>query len=403
MKTINNECFFLLIFIILIIICIKSLNCTLQDSVLFSTLLTLIIYATLNKNYFEPFDDTNTKNNNSVQVQQTQTPQSQQNSQTPQTPQIPQPQMQISQPQQMQTIQSPQMQTSQPPRMQTIQQPQMQIQQPPQIQTIQQPQMQTIQQPQMQTIQQPRMLITQQPQIPLTQQQSQMPLNQHQQHQQQQQQHHQPPLILPYMQQGNMQVEIPAIPITTSYGAPYESGPQNNDYLKLIAKRAIESALQEIGKPYVQHMTNIDKTNDLNNINNINNIKLKYIKLLIDDLVKKQVLTSNTSTSDYFNKINNGIISIDETIIQLEGMALQSNNPELKYYDLNIDLVKPIGDKIANNWANDYNILNTSQWQVPVMRPPVCINNSPCAVCPSQSSNYPINLLQWNEARNVTG
>jgi hypothetical protein len=35
--------------------------------------------------------------------------------------------------------------------------------------------------------------------------------------------------------------------------------------------------------------------------------------------------------------------------------------------------------------------------------PPVCINNSPCMVCPSDSSNYPVNLKQWNDSLSVTG
>ena len=62
---------------------------------------------------------------------------------------------------------------------------------------------------------------------------------------------------------------------------------------------------------------------------------------------------------------------------------------------------KPIGENIANDWSNDYTILNTDKWKVPMQRPPLCINTNPCKVCPVDS-NYPVNLRAWDESRVIS-
>ena len=72
------------------------------------------------------------------------------------------------------------------------------------------------------------------------------------------------------------------------------------------------------------------------------------------------------------------------------------------YNELPDDFYTPIGDKIANDWENSYTILNTNKWQVPVIRPPVCINNTPCDVCPSQSSSSMVSLKEWDDSRYIT-
>ena len=63
---------------------------------------------------------------------------------------------------------------------------------------------------------------------------------------------------------------------------------------------------------------------------------------------------------------------------------------------------KPIGEAISNSWENAYTILNTDKWQVPHSRPPVCISNGPCKVCPSDTVGYPVNLKDWDDSRVVS-
>ena len=99
-------------------------------------------------------------------------------------------------------------------------------------------------------------------------------------------------------------------------------------------------------------------------------------------------------------KLDSKLFTLEEIILQLENLKSQITINTNITNDLPQDFFKPIGDKVPNDWENDYTILNTSKWQVPMPRPPVCINNSPCRVCPTDSSNY-INLQQWDDARYV--
>ena len=82
-------------------------------------------------------------------------------------------------------------------------------------------------------------------------------------------------------------------------------------------------------------------------------------------------------------------------------MTSSNQNNDLKYNELPLDFFKPIGDQIANDWSNDYTILNTDKWKVPMQRPPLCINTNPCKVCPNDL-NYPVNLKSWDESRVIS-
>ena len=43
---------------------------------------------------------------------------------------------------------------------------------------------------------------------------------------------------------------------------------------------------------------------------------------------------------------------------------------------------EPIGKGISK-WSNEYTILSSDKWTVPMTRPPVCISSTKCKVCPS--------------------
>ena len=72
------------------------------------------------------------------------------------------------------------------------------------------------------------------------------------------------------------------------------------------------------------------------------------------------------------------------------------------YNELHSDFYKPIGDKIANEWSEDYALLNTNKWTVPMRQPPVCINSSPCNVCDYDISNNYTPLKHWDNSRRVS-
>jgi hypothetical protein len=75
---------------------------------------------------------------------------------------------------------------------------------------------------------------------------------------------------------------------------------------------------------------------------------------------------------------------------QLQTSAQQKVNNDFRYNELPLEMYVPIGDKVANKWSTDnaYSMLNTNQWQVPMPRPPVCINTEPCKVCPTDEGAY---------------
>jgi hypothetical protein len=140
-------------------------------------------------------------------------------------------------------------------------------------------------------------------------------------------------------------------------------------------------------------------------VNNTNNSTgQRYFDVLLNDLNKSTIL-SEIDVQNIRNKVKLNLLTIDEAIASLE--ILKNSNVvteapnDSKYNELPSGFYTPIGDRIANQWDTDNSILNTDKWTVPMPRPPVCINNSPCTVCPSDTSNL-LNLKNWDAARGFT-
>jgi hypothetical protein len=174
----------------------------------------------------------------------------------------------------------------------------------------------------------------------------------------------------------------------------YNTQVSNNEIDAMKARRMNELNNQVVGK---------SSTDDIAN---------KYYESLIVDLASKGIIDAN-DIDNIRAKLQSKLLTMDEVIKSLEllkkdGKAkVRQANGKIKsdyeYSELPSDFYNPIGDKIANEWDNDYTILNTNKWQVPMTRPPVCINTTPCKVCPSDSSNYPVGLKQWDDSRTVSG
>ena len=150
--------------------------------------------------------------------------------------------------------------------------------------------------------------------------------------------------------------------------------------------------------------TQIDllKNQLVNNTNN--NTGQKYFDVLLNDLQKLSVL-SNTDVQNINNKIKLKLLTLDEAISSLETLkksnVVSEEKTDLKYNELPSGYFTPIGDKIANEWDMNDSLLNTDKWTVPMPRPPVCINNSPCTVCPSNDSNI-VSLKNWDDSRRIS-
>ena len=145
---------------------------------------------------------------------------------------------------------------------------------------------------------------------------------------------------------------------------------------------------------------------------------------LINELQKSNILNEN-EISNIYSKLDTKIFTIEDVITNLEKIKETTiNNTQIKssrsesestrpddfsFYNPNLpaDFYKPLGgDKELTMWSTDYTILNTDKWKVPMPKPPVCINNSPCKVCPgddgSTAVDYPATLKDWDVARKVT-
>ena len=106
-------------------------------------------------------------------------------------------------------------------------------------------------------------------------------------------------------------------------------------------------------------------------------------------------------------------MTLNEIILSLERLqklgkpktvdnSRSNTNNDMKYSELPSDFFVPLGDQISNKWDNGYSILNTDKWKVPIARPPVCISNGSCKVCPSNTIGYPVSLQEWDNSRYVS-
>jgi len=146
------------------------------------------------------------------------------------------------------------------------------------------------------------------------------------------------------------------------------------------------------------------KTQMNNNPNN-SNIEQKYYNSLILDLLNMKLLT-DSDVQNIDNKIKLKLLTLPEIITSLETLkssrtSSQVDNSDNKFNELPSGFFTPVGDKIANNWDNDYAILDTKLWTVPMQKPPLCVSNSPSNVSPSNYSNV-VNLKEWDNSRVVS-
>jgi hypothetical protein len=167
--------------------------------------------------------------------------------------------------------------------------------------------------------------------------------------------------------------------------------------------------LESIQRKFEQEISQLK--NQLN-MNDGNKIATKYFEALLVELNDNGILDAN-EIENIKIKTQSKLLSMDEVIASLENLKKhgksknrtvdgKSTNDNV-YNELPSDFYRPIGDKIANEWGNEYSILNTDKWQVPMPRPPVCISTTaPCPVCPSESSSSSINLKEWDNARYVS-
>ena len=159
-----------------------------------------------------------------------------------------------------------------------------------------------------------------------------------------------------------------------------------------------------ITQPILNDNSEIKIDNKIKNIVN-DEMLFNYFTLLINDLNKNGFI-NNKEVDIMMLKIESGLLTINDLIKSLEYIKSNSSTIKLKddsiYNELNKDFYNPIGDKIANEWDNDYNLLNSDKWTVPMKQPPQCVNTTPCKVCEYDTNPNYTPLKHWDNSRYVS-
>jgi len=151
-------------------------------------------------------------------------------------------------------------------------------------------------------------------------------------------------------------------------------------------------------------------------------IEMKYYNMLINGLLNKGILSPD-DIAKLKLKIDSNLFTLEEMIISLEKLSgidnhsnekgqHKSTKPNKSCKSINDDIIynellpmqmKTIGGEVPNTWSGNYTILNTDKWTVPMTRPPVCINTTPCPVCPSDNNTQNLTgLADWDNSRTVS-
>jgi hypothetical protein len=142
--------------------------------------------------------------------------------------------------------------------------------------------------------------------------------------------------------------------------------------------------------------------------------KVKTYQLLVDILQAHGILKSEDIQS-LKSKMTSGLLTIDEAISRLEKMKLVAKEVAAKpdasnkswWNDMNKSelpaaMYLPLGSQINQDFSNEYTILNTEKWTVPMPRPPVCIDSTPKEIMPVGTSGYPLSVKYFDDSRYVS-
>ena len=154
-----------------------------------------------------------------------------------------------------------------------------------------------------------------------------------------------------------------------------------------------------------------EELNSKTNTSNNSKFGKRYLNVLIADLLEKKIL-EKSDVENLNAKLISGASTLEEVLQSLERLRsigvpkksadARNNANDMKYSDLPAESYKSLGGDISNQWQNEYTILNTEKWQVTQPRPPVCISNTPCKVCPTNTEGYPASLKEWDNSRVIT-
>ena len=176
------------------------------------------------------------------------------------------------------------------------------------------------------------------------------------------------------------------------------------DYLFIKRKSLENFAFDFIQTPQIlnESMNTLIKQEDMSD----HSIANRYYTSLITELTTNGILTKN-DLDNIKLKLDTKILNINDVIISLELLkksgkpkTMQTINNDHIYNELPSDFFEPIG-KGVEAWANDYVLLNTDKWRVPMPRPPICVNTSACTVYPTEPQSLTF-LKSWDDHRIIS-
>lgn len=149
----------------------------------------------------------------------------------------------------------------------------------------------------------------------------------------------------------------------------------------------------KVKKNFTVNSNNMTKKNNKKE-RKANNIK--YMDMLFSKLKKEGLLTDD-DIEKMRRKLNAGVDDVGSIIMKLEKL----NNNSMKFSVKDDEYYKSLGSGISKKWSDKYSILDTKNWAVPAYKPPVCVTNMRCKVCPD-TTGYPVNLMEWDESTKVS-
>ena len=121
------------------------------------------------------------------------------------------------------------------------------------------------------------------------------------------------------------------------------------------------------------------------------------------NIIKQQQLKqSQTSSNDNFlDKLK-----ASKKRINSRGQVVDDEYGDMKYNELAPEQMQSMGSRMKDlDWveSNGYTLLNSDRWKPPQAPQRPCIAERECPVCPSMTTGYPVNLLDFEKSRYVLG
>jgi hypothetical protein len=209
------------------------------------------------------------------------------------------------------------------------------------------------------------------------------------------------PVYLPYISENGA-------PILDNAGsATLDNTGSTNDNSSSIPKTTCDLQLDQIKKDFEKQIQELKTELSVKGSAGTESSTVKYYNQLIRELRSNGIL-DDVDVKNVTLKLNSKLLTLDEAITSLEKVKEKgivkdkSVNSDFVYNELPSEFYAPLGKRIVSDWENEYNLLDTTNWQVPMQRPPVCIASEKCKICPKETSPGTSLLKDWDSSRKIT-